>query len=276
MNSFRNCIRAIHENILKALLHDVTSMTVDNATDQQVETLVAVAKNLREKYKDELEIKKEEGRTLLKRPDFLWHELLVSFSTWGGICRNDGIFTDKNENQQLTYAELKNLSNENRVNRLWQSMKDAKIHCYKKKAPMLARCFEKIEEMGGLEQANAMLFNKKDATEMTEFLDQFPGIGPKYANNIMMDCYHPLFHEKIALDARIRSISNELGLNFKKYSDHEKFYLNIAKKAGIEGWELDRLIFEYRDEYLNALRSLIDPHSQPSPKPLSPITPSPL
>jgi hypothetical protein len=251
-------------------------MRIDDANDQQVKTLVAVAKNLRNKYKDELESKKEKGRALLKRPDFLWHELLVSYSTWGGISRNEGMITDKNKNQQITYAELKNLSNEDRVNRLRQIMKDAKIHYYKKKAPMLVRCFEKIEEIGGLEQANAMLLNKKCAAEMTEFLNDFPGIGPKYANNIMMDCYHPFFHEKIALDSRIRSISSELGLNLKKYSDHEKFYLNIAKEAGIEGWELDRLIFEHRDEFLNALRSPSNPNALPSPKPLSPITPSTL
>ncbi|MDD2836754.1 MAG: hypothetical protein PHY05_11490 [Methanothrix sp.] len=234
-------------------------MRIDDATDQQVKTLVAVAKNLRDKYKDELESKKEKGRALLRRPDFLWHELLVSYSTWGGISRNESMITDKNKNQQITYAELKNLSNEDRVNRLRQIMKDAKIHYYKKKAPMLARCFEKIEELGGLEQANAMLLNKKCAAEMTGFFNDFPGIGPKYANNIMMDCYHPLFHEKIALDSRIRSVSNELRLNLKRYSDHENFYLNIAKEAGIEGWELDRLIFEHRDEFLNALRSSVEP-----------------
>jgi thermostable 8-oxoguanine DNA glycosylase len=234
-------------------------MRITDATDLQVKTLVAVAKNLRNKYKDELEYKKEKGHATLKRPDFLWHELLVSYSTWGGISRNEGMITDKNKNQQITYAELKNLSNEDRVNRLRQIMKDAKIRYYKKKAPMLARCFEKIEEIGGLEQANAMLLNKECAAEMTEFLDEFPGIGPKYANNIMMDCYHSFFHEKIALDSRIRSISNKLGLNLKKYSDHENFYLNITREAGIEGWELDRLIFEHRDEILNALRSPAEP-----------------
>ncbi|MDD4163529.1 MAG: hypothetical protein PHW87_13720 [Methanothrix sp.] len=244
--------------------------------DQKFKILVSVSKKLQAACRDELERKKEEGRNLLKQPDFLWHELLVSYSTWGGISKNEGMITDKNRNRQIAYVELKTLSNEGRVNRLRQIMKDAKVHCYKKKAPMLARCFEKIEEMGGLEQANAMLLNKKCAAEMTEFLDDFPGIGPKYANNIMMDCYHPFFHEKIALDSRIRSISRELGLNLKKYSDHEKFYLNIAKEAGIEGWELDRLIFGHRDEFLNALRSSVEPYPSPSPKPLSPITSSPL
>lgn len=221
------------------MLHEVTSMRIDDATYQQVKTLVAVAKNLRDKYKYELESKKEKGHALLKRPDFLWHELLVSYSTWGGASGYECMIKDENIYQQITYTELINLSNEERVNRLRQIMKDAKVHCYKRKAPMLAQCFEKIEEIGGLEQANA--------------------IGPKYANNIMMDCYHPFFHEKIALDSRIRSISSELGLNLKAYSDHENFYLNIAKEAGIEGWELDRLIFEHRDEFLNALRSPVEP-----------------
>jgi hypothetical protein len=57
-------------------------MTIADATDQQVETLVAMAKNLQNKYKGELECKKEKGHAILKRPDFLWHELLVSYSTW--------------------------------------------------------------------------------------------------------------------------------------------------------------------------------------------------
>jgi hypothetical protein len=74
-------------------------MRIDDATDQQVKTLVAVAKNLRDKYKDELESKKEKGRALLRRPDFLWNELLVSYSTWGGISRNESMITDKNKNQ---------------------------------------------------------------------------------------------------------------------------------------------------------------------------------
>lgn len=90
---------------------------------------------------------------------------------------------------------------------------------------------------------------------MIEFLDDFPGIGQKYARDIMMDCYHPFFNDKVALDSRIRSISIELGLDLKKYSEHEKFYLNIAREAGIEGWELDRLIYGHKGEFLNALKS---------------------
>jgi hypothetical protein len=70
-------------------VHEATFMRIADATDQQVETLVAMAKNLRNTYRKELECKKEKGHATLKRPDFLWHELLVSFSTWGGISRDN-------------------------------------------------------------------------------------------------------------------------------------------------------------------------------------------
>ena|GEM_PF-5788181 len=80
---------------------------------------------------------------------------------------------------------------------------------------------------------------------MMAFLDNFPGIGPKYARNIMMDCYHPLFRNCIAIDARIKSVSKKLGLEFKGYEEQEYFYKIAAEKAGIEGWELDRLIWGY-------------------------------
>jgi len=95
--------------------------------------------------------------------------------------------------------------------------------------------------------------NKKSASEIMKFLEDFPGIGPKYARNIMMDSYHPLFRDRIALDSRVRSVSKKLGIDFKDYSDYENFYLRVAKEAGIEGWELDRLIWEHIDDFLKPL-----------------------
>jgi hypothetical protein len=79
-------------------------------------------------------------------------------------------------------------------------------------------------------------------------LKKFPGIGDKYARNIMMDVYHPDFRDSIAVDARINAISNALGLSFASYRDHEAFYLDVAKEAGLNGWELDRLLFNFRTE----------------------------
>ena len=224
-------------------------------TEQQLRSLVTVAKDLRNKYQDDLDSKKKMGLALQERSDFLWYELLVSYSTWGGSRGSEGLIEDEKRYQQVSYEELKKIdAKEDRINRLRQIMKDAKVRWFNKKAPMLAQCFEKIEAMGGLTVANTTLLNKKSASEIMKFLDDFPGIGPKYARNIMMDSYHPLFRDRIALDSRVRSVSNELGLDFKNYSNHENFYLRVAKEAGIEGWELDRLIYGHTDDFLRFLR----------------------
>lgn len=218
-------------------------------------TLVAAIKDLRAKYNEELESKKENGSRLLERPDFLWYELLQSYATWGGSRGYESMIQNSDRYGQITYIELKKLgSTEKREDKLRQIMREADVRYSTKKAPLLARCFEKIEQMGGLEVANADLLSKKSATEMMDFLDDFPGIGPKYARDIMMDAYHPFFRDKIALDTRVRSISKALGIDPKDYDDHEKYYLLIAKDAGVNGWELDRLLYNHTDDFLEKIR----------------------
>jgi hypothetical protein len=49
-----------------------------------------------------------------------------------------------------------------------------------------------------------------------------------------------------------------LGLNLdigKKdgYEKCEQFYRDVAHDAGMEGWELDRLIFNYKSEIIESL-----------------------
>ncbi|MCA9169714.1 MAG: hypothetical protein KDB23_18700 [Planctomycetales bacterium] len=76
----------------------------------------------------------------------------------------------------------------------------------------------------------------------------FPGIGPKYARNIMMDVYHEDFRDSIAIDVRIKAVTKALGLTFASYDEHEHFFLGVAADAGLNGWELDRLLFNFRGE----------------------------
>ena len=63
-----------------------------------------------------------------------------------------------------------------------------------------------------------------------------------------MDVYHEDFRDSIALDIRIKAISEALGLSFPSYTEHEQFYLDVAWEAGLNGWELDRLLFNFRPE----------------------------
>lgn len=64
----------------------------------------------------------------------------------------------------------------------------------------------------------------------------------------MMDVCHEDFRDSIALDSGIKAISDLLGISFSSYAEHESFYLTVAKDAGIKGWELDRLLFNFNKE----------------------------
>ena len=65
---------------------------------------------------------------------------------------------------------------------------------------------------------------------------------------------HPDFQEKVALDQRIRGITDLLRRDFESYEKEEAFYLEIAGEAGLTGWELDRLLYNFTDYFEEAIR----------------------
>lgn len=72
----------------------------------------------------------------------------------------------------------------------------------------------------------------------------------------MMDGYHPMFRNSIAIDARIQQILKKVGRAFggnKDFGDAEQFLLAVARNVGIKGWDLDRLLFGYKDDVLRCL-----------------------
>ncbi len=113
--------------------------------------------------------------------------------------------------------------------------------------------FDLIQAIGGLRAAKDALLKAPGREAKIKFLDAFKGIGPKYARNIMMDVYHEDFRDSIALDSRIKGVSSALGLSFGSYEEEEQFYRGVARYAGLQAWELDRLIFNFRSEILTGL-----------------------
>jgi thermostable 8-oxoguanine DNA glycosylase len=215
--------------------------------------LVAVVRTLAIEKKAELERLKQEHRGLT-RSDFIWHYLLVSFSTMGRASGWHGLIGNKNNYQRVTYNVLAALSLEARRSQVRQVCKVAGMRMPDKKADYILGCFDYIKQLGGPEAAKAKLLAQPGREAKIRFLQTFHGIGPKYARNIMMDVYHEDFRNSIALDIRIKAISGALGLSFSSYAEHEQFYLNVARDSGINGWELDRLLFNYRAEVETSLR----------------------
>jgi hypothetical protein len=222
-----------------------------NDRNQVRHKIAAVAKRLAVDHKQQLDESKAWERHL-DRADFLWHFLLQSFGTMGRATGWVGLSRPENY-QRLTYEALAALQTGGRRAVAEQVCREAKVRMPSKKAGYIAGCFDRIARLGGPKAAKDHLLRQPGREAKIKFLKSLPGIGDKYARNILMDVYHPDFRDSIAVDARIKSLSKELGLAFASYADHEQFYLDVARDAGLNGWELDRLIFNFLDDFRSAL-----------------------
>jgi hypothetical protein len=218
---------------------------MDNTASKK--RLVSVVRSLAAEKRNELERLKQEYSGLA-RSDFLWHYLLQSFSTMGRASGWYGLIGNQENYQRVTYDALAALTSEAREVQVREVCRAAGIRMPDIKADYILRCFEYVQRLGGPEAAKAILLAQPGRDAKIRFLESFPGIGPKYARNIMMDVYHEDFWDSVALDVRIKAISDALGLSFASYTEHESFYLDVAREAGVNGWELDRLLFNFRPE----------------------------
>lgn len=206
--------------------------------------LVRVVRVLADEHRAELERLKE-GRRELNRPDFIWHYLLQGFATMGRASGWHGLIGNKDNYRRVTYGVLAALPRRAREAQVKKVCREARIRMPDRKAKFILRCFEQVSEHGGPEATKDKLLARSGREAKIAFLQEFSGIGPKYARNIMMDVYHEDFRDSIALDVRIKSISEALGLSFASYEEHEEFYLDVAHAADLNGWELDRLLFNF-------------------------------
>lgn len=189
----------------------------------------------------------------LERPDFLWHYLLQSFATMGRASGAKGLIESPDNYRKVTYEALAALPPSDRSNQVYETCRLAKVRMPAKKAAYIVACFEQVQQLGGPEAAREQLLALPGRDKKIGFLKHFKGIGEKYARNIMMDVYHEDFRDSIAIDVRITKLSTALGVSFASYHEHEEFYLGVARAVGVNGWELDRLLFWNTKEVLYRL-----------------------
>ncbi len=205
-----------------------------------------------------LRASKQKGRERLMRNDFIWHEILLSLATWGGSRGARKLNFDA-----LTYRKLSRLPAAKRRSLVAGEFRTAGLRYAKKKTLYLLHNFCLVEEKGGVDAANrAVLHDACDRDAKIKVLREYKGIGEKYAHNIMMDAYHPQFHDSIAVGLRIRKISKELGLPAGKYEDYVVFFQKVASKVGIEPWELDRVLYKFEKPILHSLKGGSQPTAE--------------
>jgi endonuclease III len=171
----------------------------------------------------------------------------------------DGLFRDPGNYAKITFEALSLLSPEERLRVLAETLGAAAVRMPDRKAEWLAADFEQIQSMGGPQKAKDALLGEPGRDAKIAFLKRLAGIGDKYARNIFMNVYHPEFRQSIAVDSRIESVLAVLGLDeLKSYEAREQFLLEAASEAGVDGWDLDRMLYHFKDQIFARL----DAHSR--------------
>ena len=70
-----------------------------------------------------------------------------------------------------------------------------------------------------------------------------------------MDAHHREFRDSIAYDERLKKVAKALGLKFGRYEEAEQFFLDVADASGLNGWELDRLLYNGTDDVLDQIKN---------------------
>jgi len=196
---------------------------------------------------ERIEELKQTAQQRRERPDMLWFELILSMGTWGN-SRGGKLATDETYYSQVEYSHLLDMDENERIDHLQNVLDDAGVRYPNKKSRYISSQMNKVRESGGLTPAQKEFESKNGKEAKIDFLREFKGIGDKYARNIGMDVFHPDFRDTIALDDRIDSVSDELGVEFESYEKHEQFYVDIADRLDMTAWELDRLLYRYINE----------------------------
>jgi thermostable 8-oxoguanine DNA glycosylase len=167
-----------------------------------------------------------------------------------------GLIDNEDNFRRVQFENLEHLgSGEARSRELHAVLHAAKVRMPDKKAEWLSSAFDRIVAMGGLSGAKEELQRRDGRVGKIQFWREFDGIGEKFSRNIMMDVYDPEFGDSIAVDVRIKKISKALGLSFKKYNDAEQFFLSVAHLVGIEGWELDRMMYRFNEDFVKGTKA---------------------
>jgi hypothetical protein len=208
-----------------------------------------------EEFDCKLNALKKEGKRISELNDWLWYELLCSMSTLGNSRGYYGLMLRKDRLERVTYNNLLKLKSELRLKVLIEILGEANIRRHSTKAKYLASNIEKIESFGGLQkfQNHILALNGKESK--MNFIATLKGIGVAYSRNIFMDLYHDDFINSIKIDHRLKQLLKELEADTSlSYCEYEEEFISIATDAKVTPWELDRLLYNYKDYFIAALR----------------------
>lgn len=176
-------------------------------------------------------------------PDWPWNGIVLSAATLGGSWRWDKRVKPIYD-VELSWAALDGLWMEERQERF-----NLVGRYWRRTGAFLERMYARLLQEGGPGVTRSNLAVMTGRETLTFWL-AFDGVGPKYARNIMMDVYHPSFRQSyFAIDSRIQKLLPTLGYSGpKRYDAMEAFLTELAGEVGIDGWDMDRLLYQRHDD----------------------------
>jgi hypothetical protein len=184
-------------------------------SESRRQRLIDALRHLTPEMKETLRERKEEGLEQKDRPDFVWHSLLQSFATMGNARGWDGLIGNEVNYHRVTFEALSGLDRIERLKTLDEVLRASKVRMPSRKATWLDLNYQMIVEMGGPAEARRQALAQDGREGKVAFLQRFHGIGDKYARNIWMDVYHPAFRDAIAVDERIKRVTEALGTRLR-------------------------------------------------------------
>lgn len=198
---------------------------------------------------------KEKGQRRWERDDVMWFELVLSHATLGGswgahIVVNDAGEIDEQRYGSVAFRTLDQIEKDQRE-RYLEARLTGNVRLVPTKADRIERNFERIKEQYDDPLGAKEAFTEADGVEAKmKFLQQFTGIGEKYARNIPMDLYLEDSRQFIAVDSRVKGLLKETGypVDERSYEDIEAHLQSVAANLAMEPWELDRTLYNFTDE----------------------------
>lgn len=226
--------------------------------EESKQKLAEAVKNLFDEkpVEEVLKSKKEKADERRERDDYLWNRLVASFATLGNSA-GAVLVTEENNYDKIRYENVRQMDNDEREQHFEQIFRECNVRYPERKADYLTRNVDRIEEMGGLAEAQREFEESIGKENKLDFLEQFLNIGEKYSRNILMDLYHPEVRDELAIDSRIQAVSKKLDLAFdERYPEEADFYRSVADKIGVEPWELDRILYNFDTEVKSEIARL--------------------
>lgn len=201
--------------------------------------LTVFLRNAAYEHRDRLEHTKNEAQRWGTHPDWPWNGVVLSAATRGGSARWNRNVEPRYE-AELSWKALDGLPADE-IRRRFESVG----RFWRRTADWLEAVYRHVRDSGGPTKIRVTLAHL-NTEEVIAFWTAFPDVGNKYARNIMMDIYDPRFREgRFAIDSRIKSLLPGLGYQDRNHYDAQEAFLDaLATDVGIEGWELDRLLYQ--------------------------------